>query len=219
MEALQSILTWRISSLPSLDAFPLTPFLRCLPPTAHDPFGRPIVLMRLAEFNGDLEDLKTIIIRNMELFRLHLERLNEQSREDVEFRPILQYVALLDIQCVSFSSMVSDLFVLFTTPASTNVQHNVELLTWYINELLPRFPGMLAAGTRTVSKMELRTPDAFDIAVFVLNYSWAHNGLWSIAKYVWRSTILAFLTHSVRQTNLADLGTLQGLLPYSGRAL
>jgi len=146
LEALQNTLTWRMSSLPPLDSVPSTPFLRCLPPTAHDPFGRPIVLMRLAELNEDSEALKPIIIRNMELFRLHLERLNAQSREDIEFRPILQYVALLDIKCTSFSSM-----------------HNVDVLSWYINELLPRFPGMLAA-------------------VFVLNYSWAHNGLWSIAK-------------------------------------
>ncbi|KAH8107780.1 CRAL-TRIO domain-containing protein [Cristinia sonorae] len=146
LEALQSTLAWRVSSLPPLSFAPPTPFLRCLPPTAYDPFGRPIVLVRLAELTGISEDLKPIIIRNMELLRLHLEHLNAQDGEDSEFRPILQFVALLDIKNVSFNSV-----------------HNVDLLGWFINEVLPRFPGMLAA-------------------VFVLNYSWAHNGLWSIAK-------------------------------------
>ena len=64
--------------------------------------------MRLAELSGGSEDLKNIIIRNMELFRLHLNHLNAECCEDLEFRPILQFVALLDIKCVSFNSMVSD---------------------------------------------------------------------------------------------------------------
>lgn len=64
--------------------------------------------MRLAELNGSSEALKPIIIRNMELFRLHLESMNAHRGGDIEFRPILQYVALLDIKSVSFNSMVSD---------------------------------------------------------------------------------------------------------------
>ncbi|TCD67867.1 hypothetical protein EIP91_011864 [Steccherinum ochraceum] len=154
LEALQNTLTWRVSVLPPLDAAPPTPFLRCLPPTAHDPFGRPIVLMRLAELTGTSEALRPIIIRNMELFRLHLESMNAHRGADIGHRPILQYVALLDIKSVSFNNM-----------------HNVDLLSWYINELVPRFPGMLAA-------------------VFVLNYSWAHSGLWSIAKRTLPSSAL-----------------------------
>ncbi|KAF9010630.1 CRAL-TRIO domain-containing protein [Cyathus striatus] len=42
---------------------------------------------------------------------------------------------------------------------------NLSLIPWMVREIVPRFPGMLAG-------------------VFVLNYSWAHSGMWSVVKRV-----------------------------------
>ncbi|KAF8160690.1 CRAL-TRIO domain-containing protein [Crassisporium funariophilum] len=40
---------------------------------------------------------------------------------------------------------------------------NIDLFKWTLREVIPRFPGMVAG-------------------VFMLNYSWAHSGLWNILK-------------------------------------
>ncbi|GLB37805.1 putative CRAL/TRIO domain containing protein [Lyophyllum shimeji] len=61
--------------------------------------------------------------------------------------PVLQYTVLLDLQGFSVKNF------------------DVELLTWLMREIIPRFPGMLAG-------------------VFMLNYSWVHSGMWSVAKRV-----------------------------------
>ncbi|KAJ7761025.1 CRAL-TRIO domain-containing protein [Mycena metata] len=42
---------------------------------------------------------------------------------------------------------------------------NIDLVTWTLREAIPQFPGLLAAA-------------------FMINYSWAHAGIWSIAKRV-----------------------------------
>ncbi|KAL7281492.1 hypothetical protein ACG7TL_004807 [Trametes sanguinea] len=95
-------------------------------------------------------DVREVLVHHMEQLRLNLKALNEGTNPgdtDGEFVPILQYVALFDIANISVQDT------------------NMDLITWFIFELIPRFPGMLAA-------------------VCVLNYSWAHSGVWGLVKRV-----------------------------------
>ncbi|KAI0786560.1 CRAL-TRIO domain-containing protein [Abortiporus biennis] len=148
LESLRGTIPWRLKQLPRLDIAPPSPFIHCLPSNVHDPFGRPIVVLKLSRINDGTVDLRTAVLRNVELLRQHLINVNKMCdrHHDDGFRPKLQCVALLDIKGMSLNSM-----------------QNIDLLGWYMSEVLPRFPGLVAA-------------------VFVLNYSWAHSGLWNVAK-------------------------------------
>ncbi|KAI0081971.1 CRAL/TRIO domain-containing protein [Panus rudis PR-1116 ss-1] len=160
LEALRHTLVWRMNSLPPLHIAPPSPFMQCLPPMNRDPLGHPILVVRLAGVTESSEDLRPVMLRNVELLRLHLARLNAEGHLS---KPILQFVALLDIEGVSLNSI-----------------YKFDLLSWYMNELLPHFPGMLAA-------------------VFVINYSWAHSGLWNLSKRALPASALARAFFPTRQ--------------------
>ncbi|CAL1706220.1 unnamed protein product [Somion occarium] len=142
LEALRTTLIWRIRSLPPLDIAPPSPFIHCLPAKCWDPFDRPIVVVQLAGISETGHDLRPVLLRNTELLRLNLAALNKSKGT----APILQYVALLDIKGVSLSSVAK-----------------IDLLAWCMSEMLPHFPGMLAA-------------------VFVINFGWTHSGLWNLSR-------------------------------------
>ncbi|KAI0088158.1 hypothetical protein BDY19DRAFT_1010025 [Irpex rosettiformis] len=142
METLRMTLPWRLNTLPPWSARSPSPYLRCLPVDARDPFGRPIIIIQLSGLWSTGEDLKVSIYHNIELMRLHLVRLNEREPGAC---PILQYVALLDIRGLAFNGQ------------------SVQLLSWFVHEVIPKFPGLLASA-------------------LVLNYSWAQVGLWNLAK-------------------------------------
>lgn len=73
----------------------------------QDPFGRPIVVIRLSGITESPHDMRLTLLRNVELIRLHLQQLNrDREVQDDGFRPTLQCVALLDIKGVSFNSVV-----------------------------------------------------------------------------------------------------------------
>lgn len=146
LEALRTTLLWRIQTLQPLACEPPTAYFTCLPPDARDPFGRPIVIVQAAKIVASTENLKELTLCMSELMRLHLVHLNKEHSYVTGARPILQYVALFDIGDLSLNSMQA-----------------IDLMNWHVQELLPRFPGMLAA-------------------VLILNYSWAHSGVWGIAK-------------------------------------
>ncbi|EKM54729.1 uncharacterized protein PHACADRAFT_124083 [Phanerochaete carnosa HHB-10118-sp] len=149
LEALRTTLLWRLRTLPPLACKPPLPCFTCLPSHAHDPFGHPIVVIQTAKVLSGAEDLKALSAHTSELMRLHLVELNKARHSSVRgARPILQYVALLDIGGMSLSGW-----------------QFIDLMNWHVVELLPRYPGMLAA-------------------VFILNYSWTHSGFWSIAKRI-----------------------------------
>ena len=78
--------------------------LHCLPDGIQDPLGRPMVALRLTPFCDGTPDIKGSFLRNMELLRQHLAYLNELQQTDI--RPILQYVALLDIGGMTFHHVV-----------------------------------------------------------------------------------------------------------------
>ncbi|KAI0339983.1 hypothetical protein BDW22DRAFT_1361069 [Trametopsis cervina] len=144
LEALRTMLIWRHDVLQT-HLGSASPFLTCLPASTRDPLGRPIVIIRLARLWEHHTDLRGALLHNMELLRLHLVSLSEH---DSSARPVLQYVALLDIKGVTFNGVQS-----------------LQLLSWFMQDLVPKFPGLLAAA-------------------FVLNYSWTQAGLWNLSKRI-----------------------------------
>ncbi|KAJ6508081.1 CRAL-TRIO domain-containing protein [Mycena vulgaris] len=145
MEAVRKTLVWRFTHLWPPAAPHRTPLVHCLPPPARDPFGRPILVVKVVSFNDSSDAYKPLVLRGLERLRLHLKHLNNDAPR--QSAPILQYVILLDLANLSTQSL------------------NIDLVTWTLREAIPQFPGLLAAA-------------------FMINYSWAHAGLWSIAKRV-----------------------------------
>ncbi|KAJ7121329.1 CRAL-TRIO domain-containing protein [Mycena crocata] len=145
MESIRKTLVWRFSHLWPPSPPLSTPIVHCLPPPARDPFGRPILVVKVVSFNDSSDAYKPLIIRGLESLRLHLKRLNASHQSSAH--PTLQYVILLDLKNLSTQSL------------------NIDLVTWTLREVIPQFPGLLAAA-------------------FMINYSWAHAGIWSIAKRV-----------------------------------
>lgn len=125
------------------------PFLQCLPSDTRDPFGRPIVVLKLAQLLESPDEARPALIHYTELLRRNLEAINtERVRTSQECEiPILQYIALIDIGGMSVQSVVRPF------GACCEVRHHnvplgqsIDLITWFVYELIPRFPGMLGAG-------------------------------------------------------------------------
>ncbi|KAI0823411.1 CRAL-TRIO domain-containing protein [Trametes gibbosa] len=147
LEQARDVLLWRLAVIPVVIPPCPSPFLFCLPRTSRDPFRRPFIVIKLAKLFEYPGDVREALVHYVELLRVNLEVLNAAADEEDGVSPVLQYVALLDIGGLSVQSVSTD------------------LLSWYVLELVPRFPGMLAA-------------------TFILNYSWAHSGVWKIVKRV-----------------------------------
>ncbi|KDR75091.1 hypothetical protein GALMADRAFT_122666 [Galerina marginata CBS 339.88] len=152
LEAIQKNLLWRFENLWPVELpFPI-PTVHCLPSDIRDPFGRPILVVELIPVGEALDSQKRFLIRAFEQLRLHLKKVYDLSEDDP--RPPLQYVVLLDLRQLSFQSI------------------NIDFFTWTVREVVPRFPGMIAA-------------------VFMLNYSWTHSGLWAVFKRLLPETALS----------------------------
>ncbi|KAI0645871.1 CRAL-TRIO domain-containing protein [Trametes meyenii] len=163
LEHVRDVLLSRLAVVPAEIPRWSSSFLKCLPLTSRDPFGRPIVVVKLAELFDYSGDVREAVIQFTELMRLNLEEMNRHRAEEEESsRPILQYVVLMDIGGISVQNVNSD------------------LIPWHVFELVPRFPGMLAA-------------------VFILNYSWAHSSVWNIIKRVLPTSALSRVFFPSRQ--------------------
>lgn len=81
---------------------------------------------------------------SLDRLRVHLRKLNA-SAELADRDITLQCVFLVDLEGLSIQSV------------------NLKILTWFMKEVVPRYPGMLGA-------------------VFFLNYSWTYGVTWSVAK-------------------------------------
>ncbi|KAG6920152.1 hypothetical protein DXG01_004918 [Tephrocybe rancida] len=126
MESIRKNLVWRLSNLwPMVHSTP-TPLslIHCLPENARDPFGRPILLLKPVPLHSTSERVKPIIIETFERLRCHLQKLKKASAAS----PILQYIVLLDVK--EFSLKYFDL----------------DLFTWILREVIPKFSGMLGGG-------------------------------------------------------------------------
>ncbi|KAG6866404.1 hypothetical protein C0991_004689 [Blastosporella zonata] len=130
MESIRKNLVWRLSNLWPLVHSAPTPLsmIHCLPESVHDPFGRPIILLKPLPISVNFEDAKPIVIETFERLRRHLQDLNKTSTT----APILQYMILLDIK--EFSLKYFDL----------------DLFTWILREIIPKFSGMLGGVEITI---------------------------------------------------------------------
>ena len=65
-------------------------------------------MVKLCDLFGSTHDVRPALIHYMELLRLHLHTLNNQrGAAEGQERPVLQYVALLDIGRIPMQSVVS----------------------------------------------------------------------------------------------------------------
>jgi len=152
IESIRKNLVWRLTCLrPQLLHLPLRRVLWLPHP---DPFGRPIVVLKVSALRASMDELKRLLMPAMDHLRAHLKSLNGAQGSGHTSRPILQYVVLLDLKGLSLQSI------------------SVDLISWTLREAIPRFPGMLAA-------------------VFIINHSWAHSGIWGVAKCALPATALS----------------------------
>ncbi|KZV66686.1 CRAL/TRIO domain-containing protein [Peniophora sp. CONT] len=148
LEAMRDTLLWRseqLRSRPQPSPFPRG-LLYCLRPPASDFLGQPVVIIRPSGLQGQAlstETLQGYLIHALEMLRQHLVQLNSTASA----RPQLQALVILDMTDISVRTV------------------NVDLLSWYAREAMPRFPGMLAG-------------------VLVVNTGWAHSGAWSVLRHV-----------------------------------
>ncbi|KAG7098311.1 hypothetical protein E1B28_000272 [Marasmius oreades] len=145
LDVIRKNIEWRIENLWPLESDLYPQNVHCLPANVRDPLGRPILIVRATPFKESSESDRdsSLFLHAVEHLRLCLKALNDASDETL--MPFLQYVVLLDVKEFSMQNM------------------SVEFVMRFINELTPKFPGMVAA-------------------VFILNSSWTQVGLWSIAK-------------------------------------
>lgn len=84
-----------------LDAF------RVLSPSCRDPLGRPTLVFNLAAFfelvSGSLDDTKDLILWLDDTMRWYLRNISKQSGRGT---PVLQFVAIVNVQGANMSSVV-----------------------------------------------------------------------------------------------------------------
>ncbi|KAF9462463.1 CRAL-TRIO domain-containing protein [Collybia nuda] len=153
MEAVRKTLIWRFSNLWPVGPSQSMPIMHCLPGWVRDPFGRPILVIKAVSTNGDSGTLKARVIQTFERLRILMKHFVAEETSGPQL-PTLQYIILVDLKEFSYKNF------------------NIDLITWIIREVIPRFPGLLAG-------------------VFVLNYTWMHGGIWNIVKRILPASALS----------------------------
>jgi len=123
LEAIRRAVIWRLNNMWPLEPPSPIPNLHCLP--AYDPFGRPILVIKVIPLEDTISQ-KHLIIKAFEQFRIYLKVLCDGVKDARE--PTLQYVALLDLHQLSLQNIDIDLF------------------NWILREVIPIYPGMVAGG-------------------------------------------------------------------------
>lgn len=92
-----------MTHLESALAEPIPDLIRVLPQNVADPFGRPILLLKISTLNAGIpENFKLQLVRAMDSLLQHAGKLNKDGRTP----PVFQYVILADLSDVSSSGMV-----------------------------------------------------------------------------------------------------------------
>src|SRR5438477_5556754 len=104
MEAIRRTLVWRLNNLRS--HFKNPPLSKFHVLSNPDPFGRPIILLRVSDLLGLAGNMKDMFIPTMERLREHLKQFNDDRLFFGETQPVLQYVVLLDVAGLSIRSIV-----------------------------------------------------------------------------------------------------------------
>ncbi|KAH0828170.1 CRAL-TRIO domain-containing protein [Lanmaoa asiatica] len=152
LREIRAISIWRLHVLRPILLFPTPALFHCLPPPIADPFGRPLVFFKLASIQSLSCSVKEAFLQEVERLRLHLRYIRDHYAQPGSSP--LQYLVLVDLHGVSIQNP------------------NLDLCSWLLTDIIPRYPGMLAA-------------------VFLLNYSWIHSSAWSVAKRVLPSSTIA----------------------------
>ena len=152
--------------------------LHCLP--TYDPFGRPILVIKVIPLDEDIKSQKRFIIQAFERLRIYLKCLCDTA-EDIK-EPTLQYVALLDLQQLSLQGLVRDSYVKAFFHSDVTILQNIDLFNWTLREVIPMFPGMVAGGELLTLAPSIHPSISLISTVFILNYSWVHSGMWSVFK-------------------------------------
>lgn len=132
LQALRKSLVWRITTLSrclSPVEFPARlDVFRLLPPSCRDPLGRPILVFNLAALfelaSGSLDDAKDLILWLDDAMRRYLQRISKDSGQR---GPVLQFVAIVNVQSAAASNLATD------------------LVTWYYQDVQAHYPGIMGA--------------------------------------------------------------------------
>jgi hypothetical protein len=111
LQALRKTLVWRVTTLSrymSSMGFPAgSGVFRVLTPSCRDPLGRPTLVLNLAAFlelvSRSLDDTKDLILWLDETMRWYLQQI---SKESGGVTPALQFVAIVNVEGVTMSSVV-----------------------------------------------------------------------------------------------------------------
>lgn len=106
LEAIRRAVIWRLNNMWPLEPPSPIPNLHCLP--AYDPFGRPILLIKVIPLEDTISQ-KHLIIKAFEQLRIYLKVLCDEVKDARE--PTLQYVALLDLHQLSLHNIVRSFYV------------------------------------------------------------------------------------------------------------
>jgi len=104
LEAIRKNLVWRLDNLwPPPEYVPMSN-VHCLPPTAADPFGRPIIIVETVPVEVDVELAKKGVLQFFERVRSNLYELAKEksSKEDIP----LQCMVVIDLTNLSFQRAV-----------------------------------------------------------------------------------------------------------------
>ncbi|KAL1734709.1 hypothetical protein EV714DRAFT_202033 [Schizophyllum commune] len=188
MDAVRKTLVWRLENVPVADQHsslpPATYEHDTYTPPPHllphaDPAGRPVLVLKLRDLPPRAH--RGAVIRALERLRSHLCRLNHERPEGpgspsspLTAAPSTSKAYFPSSLQSSSSPHTSTSLDIHSTPAlqylllldlssASLPSLDLDLITWTLRDASPKFPGLVAG-------------------VLVLNYSWAHAGLWGVAK-------------------------------------
>lgn len=119
--------------------------VHCIPPhIALDPFGRPIIIIETVPLDVELDTVKQGLLQFFERTRQNLFDVGKSARAEEDIP--LQCVVILDLKNLTFQRAVSDLRWDSAARVHVSIEQGLDIMTWAIREVVPRFPGMLAGG-------------------------------------------------------------------------
>jgi hypothetical protein len=158
---------WRSDTIPYLPNPPAIPLLRFI--ESRDRFGRPILIIRARFLSTiSIDDLKNLIITTYELGRLHVAHLYSQSIDVLgassSIERVLHFTIIADLQGLGIRDIVR--FESVPGESRFDLLQPMDLMPWIGQTVIPNYPGIIGPS-------------------YIINYSWAYNGLWQLCKCVY----------------------------------
>lgn len=133
-EALRQTVLWRLQTLKPALGTRTSLAIHCLPPNIRDTSGRPIVVLRLADANIAMDNIKTDITVSLERMRVFLRDANPEAHP-----PVLQFTMVVDVSRAPVKATVYQSQILPTSP--TLMRDRRSLSTWYTGICVKCNPG------------------------------------------------------------------------------